>query len=440
MSANASGNVLQTLAHPGDPSAVLSFSDVADTDCGRRDADGHRVHRQHRSRHAGRWAPNGAYTYTLDNGNSAVQALDDGETLTDTYTYTVSDGTASRTATLTITIFGTNDAPVANADTNWAQEDARQCQRQRAADAGAPGRSERNPELLRTSPTPMWMSRPLTVTAFTGNIGHGTLALGTNGAYTYTLDNGNSAVQALDDGETLTDAYTYTVSDGTVSRTATLTITIFGTNDAPVANADTNWAQEDVANASGNVLQTLAHPGDPSAALSFSDVADTDVDVETLTVTAFTGNIGHGTLALGTNGAYTYTLDNSNSAVQALDDGETLTDTYTYTVSDGTVSRTATLTITIFGTNDAPVANADTNWAQEDVANASGNVLQTLAHPGDPSATLSFSDVADTDVDVETLTVTAFTGNIGHGTLALGTDGAYTYTLDNGNVRRAGPR
>ena len=135
------------------------------------------------------------------------------------------------------------------------------------------------------------------------------------------------------------------------------------------------------------MLQTLAHPGDPSATLSFSDVADTDVDVETLTVTAFTGNIGHGTLALGTNGAYTYTLDNGNSAVQALDDGETLTDSYTYTVSDGTVSRTATLTITIFGTNDAPVANADTNWAQEDVANASGNVLQTLAHPGDPSAT-----------------------------------------------------
>ena len=430
--ANASGNVLQTLLHPDDPSTTLSFSDVADTDV---DGDNLTVTAFNGNIGHGTLAlgTTGAYTYTLDNGNADVQALDDGETLTDSYTYTVSDGTVSRTATLTITIFGTNDAPVANADTNWAQEDVANASGNVLQTLLHPDDPSTTLSFSDIADTDVDGDN-LTVTAFNGNIGHGTLALGTTGAYTYTLDNGNADVQALDDGETLTDSYTYTVSDGTVSRTATLTITIFGTNDAPVANADTNWAQEDVANASGNVLQTLLHPDDPSTTLSFSDVADTDVDGDNLTVTAFNGNIGHGTLALGTTGAYTYTLDNGNADVQALDDGETLTDSYTYTVSDGTVSRTATLTITIFGTNDAPVANADTNWAQEDVANASGNVLQTLLHPDDPSTTLSFSDVADTDVDGDNLTVTAFNGNIGHGTLALGTTGAYTYTLDNGNA------
>ena len=67
--------------------------------------------------------------------------------------------------------------------------------------------------------------------------------------------------------------------------------------------------------------------------------------------------------------------------MQALDDLETLQDQFTYTVSDGTAtSNSSTLTVTVFGTNDAPVAVADTNWAQEDLAlSATGNVLQTQA-------------------------------------------------------------
>ena len=104
--------------------------------------------------------------------------------------------------------------------------------------------------------------------------------------------------------------------------------------------------------ATGNVLSTLDHPGDPSPVLSFSDQADTDVDIETLTVTAAGRwrDLWHADIAA--DGSYTYTLNSSHADVNALDDGETLSDTYIYTVSDGTASRTATLTITIFGTNE----------------------------------------------------------------------------------------
>jgi VCBS repeat-containing protein len=90
--------------------------------------------------------------------------------------------------------------------------------------------------------------------------------------------------------------------------------------------------------------------------LTFADVADTDVDLENLTVTT-TGTFAgtYGSLVLNADGSYTYTLNASNAAVNGLDDGETLTDTFNYTASDGTTTASSTLAITIFGTNDAPL-------------------------------------------------------------------------------------
>src|SRR5205085_165675 len=314
--------------------------------------------------------------------------------------YTVTDGTATANSTLTITILDSKDAAEAEPDTNWTEEGAGTIAGnvlQTIAHPGDPSPVLSFSDHADTDPD----ADPLTVTT-TGNRGgtYGTLTLNADGSYSYALNNALAAVQGLDTGETLIETYNYTVTDGTATANATLTITIFGTNDAPVAVPDTNWAQEDVANACGNVLQTLAHPGDPSPVLSFSDQADTDVDVEALTVTT-TGNRGgtYGTLTLNADGSYSYVLNNGNAAVQGLDTGETLIETYNYTVTDGDATASSTLTITIFGTNDAPVAVPDTNWTEEGAGPIAGNVLQTIAHPGDPSPVLSFSDQADTDLD-----------------------------------------
>jgi VCBS repeat-containing protein len=66
---------------------------------------------------------------------------------------------------------------------------------------------------------------------------YGTLALGEDGSYTYTLDAGLPAVQALAGGATVTDAFAYAVTDGVALATgtaaATLTVTVTGANDAP---------------------------------------------------------------------------------------------------------------------------------------------------------------------------------------------------------------
>ena len=59
-------------------------------------------------------------------------------------------------------------------------------------------------------------------------------------------------------------------------------------------------------------------------------------------------------------GAYTYTVDDDNPIVDALNITDTLPESFTYTVSDGDKASTANLDITIEGSNDAPVANEDT--------------------------------------------------------------------------------
>ena len=330
-------------------------------------------------------AADGSYTYTLYTlaekpaAYAALQALDDNETLSESFAYTASDGTAASASSLTVTLFGTNDAPVVNADTNWVKEDT---------NLSASGNVLTTTDHSSGAPSGSFADaadtdadvEPLTVTTtgtFEGT--YGRLVLAADGSYTYTLYTlaekpaAYAALQALDDNETLSESFAYTASDGTAASASSLTVTLFGTNDAPVVNADTNWVKEDTnLSASGNVLTTTDHSsGAPSG--SFADAADTDADVEPLTVTTtgtFEGTYGR--LVLAADGSYTYTLYTlaekpaAYAALQALDDNETLSESFAYTASDGTAASASSLTVTLFGTNDAPVVNADTNWVKED--------------------------------------------------------------------------
>ncbi len=93
----------------------------------------------------------------------------------------------------------------------------------------------------------------------------------------------------------------------------------------------------------------------------------------------------YGSVLIHADGTYTYTLDNSNAAVQALRvSSDHLTDYFTYTLEDSLGYQSTTqLTISIDGRNDAPIANHDQGMALEagGLANgsagsqASGNVL-----------------------------------------------------------------
>ena len=271
----------------------------------------------------------GVWTYTLNNANSAVQALNAGDTLTDTFTVTTIDGTAQL---VTITITGTNDAAVISGTTTGSVIEAG------GVANAAPGAPTATGTLTDTDADnpPNTFTAVNSPTASAG--GYGTFTMTAAGVWIYTLNNANSAVQALNAGDTLTDTFTVTTIDGTAQ---VVTITIAGANDAAIISGTTT----------GAVIEAGATPGTATAT---GTLIDSDVDNTPNTFTAVSSPTasagGYGTFTMTAFGVWAYTLDDANSVVQALDVGDTLTDTFTVTAVDGTAQQ---VTITIRGASDA---------------------------------------------------------------------------------------
>jgi len=121
------------------------------------------------------------------------------------------------------------------------------------------------------------------------------------------------------------DSFEFIVSDGSLSSTNVVSITVLPVNDAPVANAQTVSTDED-----GNVAIVLI-------------ASDADGDVLAFSVLMSPTN---GTLS-GTAPNLTYTPNaNYNGA-----------DSFTFSASDAQASSVATVTISVAPVNDAPVAN-----------------------------------------------------------------------------------
>jgi VCBS repeat-containing protein len=182
-------------------------------------------------------------------------------------------------------------------------------------------------------------------TAGTFNGKYGKLTLAGDGSYSYVLDSTRPAVQALAAGQSLTESFAYTAADddpaGAASASSALTITIRGANDAPVVNTDWNSTYEDDTSAlTGNVLGN-----------------DQDVDAGTVLRVAQPGLLkgAYGTLTMNADGSYAYALNNDLAAVQSLGGSSNVTDEFHYTVTDGIANVASTLSIGVFGSNDAPV-------------------------------------------------------------------------------------
>lgn len=388
--------------------------------------------------------------------------------------YTVTDGDHD-TATGTLVIDVNDDTPVAQPDTNSLTEDsATATGNVLTGDAfGADGKSA-------TTPISAVHGDNLNVAGAVGGATQGewgSLTLGSDGQYTYTLD--QSKVQFLDDGESRTDTFSYTIVDGDGdTSTTTLTITINGANDAPVGSPDTNWVLDVTTGAdpttSGNVLLSVDHNSPAAPSGTFADQADTDVDGDTLSVTQFThgattvaagGTVGgdYGSISIAANGSYTYTLNSGNAAVEALNSGDTLTDTFTYTVTDGDLTTTQTVTITIFGVDSAPIVTGSAVAVSEEGL-PGGLPDDNPTSPADADTTDSRTangaiSISDTDSSSFTVTLgtpattlhtadgsTALTWQVsadGHTLIAYSTDetqpelvvtidntGAYTVTLN----------
>ncbi len=189
------------------------------------------------------------------------------------------------------------------------------------------------------------------------------------------------------------DSFSYTLSDGSLSNTGTVNITVNPVNDAPVAADDAFVGDEDT-QISGNVL---ADNGSG---------ADSDVDGDVLSVVAEVITTANGgTVNLLSDGSFTYDPAMHYNGP----------DSFSYTLSDGSLSDTATASITVTPVNDAPEAIDDAFVGDEDTQ-ISGNVL---ADNGSG---------ADSDIDGDSLSVTAAVITTANGgTVNLLSDGSFTY-------------
>jgi hypothetical protein len=219
---------------------------------------------------------------------------------------------------------------------------------------------------------------------------NGTVAI-TDGSVTYTHD----------ESRTTADTFTYTVIDG-FGGTATGTVTVIigaRTNNAPVAGDD-----------------AVTRPRIGSVVFGEILTNDLDGDGDLLTVTAVTQSANGEVENLGWGVRYTH------------DGSITLSDTFTYTVSDG-FGGTDTGTVAVTAANTAPVTIHDAG----NVANRGTVEIDVLAN--DTASYVSESDRAGGDADGDTLTVVSVTqGQSGFGRVDI-TAGGVTYTHQSGGSR-----
>ncbi len=352
------------LSTAADTALVISAADLLANDT---DADGNALSLSGFAQPAnGTLSDNGdgTLTYTPNAGFSG----------TDSFTYTVSDGTDTAQATVSVTVSASdpvNTPPV-------AQDDAA------ATEADTPVVLSVADLLSNDSDAD---GDALSLSGF-AQPANGTLVDNGDGTLTYTPNAGFSGA----------DSFTYTVSDGTDTAQATVAVTVSApdpVNTPPVAGNDAASTVEGAA-----------------LVLSIADLLsnDSDADGDTLFLTGFT-QPANGTLFGNGDGTLTFTPNPGFSGL----------DSFTYTVSDGDSTATARVDLTVTSVNGAPVA------ADDVVSTGVGTsvVIDVLANDSDP--------------DGDALTITSVSqpshGSVSvdnNGTPSDPTDDRIVYTPDTG--------
>ena len=408
---------------------------------------------------------NGEYTYTLNNSSAIVQALNDGEQVFDTFVYMVSDGQGENvSSSITIEINGADDtAHVAVAEGSDTVVDEHGL-------LSLPDTSETATGEFEVSATDGISSvviggstfdldalkgasadSPLLVNTVEGTLSVTGYSSGDDKtatiSYSYTLN--EAQTHGLPGSATdinLQDTVAVTVNGvGGTSADTELTITIV--DDNPVAvDDDTRTVTEDgaIQSVTGNVLSN----GDSNNADGPDLPAGFAWDANTAAMALLKT---YGTLTLGSDGQYTFTLNNDSEAVQSLKASDTPIDatlTYTLTDADGDSSH-ASINIVINGTNDtahvAVAAGSDTDVLEHgllsvaDTSEMAGGQFNVSASDGIKevvigSTTFSLADLQGASVS-DPLTVTTDDGSTLNITSYSSTDDksatiSYSYVLN----------
>ncbi len=297
--------------------------------------------------------PNGSFTYTPTTSYTG----------SDSFTYTATDGVQTSAAT-TVSLTVTDNAPVV---VNQSYGIPQNTTENVTAAAGLLfGASDADGDAFRAS--------------LVSNASHGNATVNSDGSFTYTPTTGYTG----------TDSFTFKANDGALnSNTATVTLTVHASNSGPVVTAPRYSVPHD------QVLSVMAMQG------LLSQSSDPDNDPLTASLVSGTGP-SHGSLTLNNDGSFTYTPTA----------GYTGTDSFQYTVSDGSLTsgaNTVSLSVTDTGTPVAVDDSYDVERNNEFDADSYSGVLAN-----------------DSDSDGDTLTA-SLVSQPTYGSLTFNSDGSFSY-------------
>ncbi|TCL27749.1 VCBS domain-containing protein, partial [Azotobacter chroococcum] len=291
----------------------------------------------------------GSYGYLLNNAHPLVNLLQDGQVLTETFSYTVQDADGDQAiATVTIRIEGHTDGPpsISVPDSNGPllgdhsiAEDAGTPISGSFSIAGAAGIVSL--QIADTTLTLVQLQALSPATPVSLDTAKGLLTLtgfdGSSVSYSYAVD----GAQDHSAGDTsVLDAFALLLTDAN-GQTASDSLDILITDTQPLAEGESHALVED----SGS----YAVEGD---ALANDSAFDGPVTFAGWSA----GNAAlYGSVTLNADGTYGYVLDNAHPLVNLLQDGQVLTETFSYTVQDADGDQAiATVTIRIEGHTDGP--------------------------------------------------------------------------------------
>ena len=302
----------------------------------------------------------GAFNFVADGSFAYTPTVDFSGLVTFTYVATDTNH-VSRIATVDIDVIAPNVAPTAVDDGYDTAEET-------PLTILAPGilANDTDPNL-----------DPITAVLDT-DVATGTLSLSSDGSFIYTPTIAFNGVVN----------FTYHATDSQLdSNVATVAITVTAVNDSPIASGDYYTASE-------NTTLIVPAPGVLSN--------DTDEENDPLTAHLVSGS-ANGEVDLNTDGSFTFTPTLGFDGIT----------TFTYEANDGVDdSQVTTVTLSVEGVNNAPVASSDTYTTMVDFP----------LHVAAPGVLTN-----DTDVEGNPLTAVLDTNPLS-GTLMLNSDGSFVYT------------
>ena len=326
-SASITGTTTGTVSEDGTPTAT---ADLSHTDPDNFNADDVWTSQTDLSSSYGTYSINidGVWSYNLNNEHSAVQGLNTGQTLTDSFTVYTEDGTSQ---VINITINGQADAAVITGQTTFTiTEDSLEGLAEILFYTDADNNNADN----------LWVETS-SITASSYGVYHISRHNNGGGSFSYFNQNLNADVQALNVGQSLIDSISIFTEDGTEQ---VIIITITGLNDASTIT--------------GDIIGQVTEDGSSSAT---GNLQHTDIDTNNTNdvwQVQSDQSIDYGSYSIDANGNWSYNLDNSHTAVQALDTGNTLIDSFTVLTEDGTEQ---VVSITINGVDEAASTSFDNN-------------------------------------------------------------------------------